>query len=77
MRLINDLILFLQRYGHINQTGILDKATRSLMTKPRCGLPDLPPSTPRYNSFSIYSKKRSKRFVKQGNRWKHLSLTWG
>lgn len=65
---LRDAIRTMQRFGHIPITGRLDEATRALMKRPRCSLPDVLPSD---------SPSRTKRFVKQGKRWDRFNITWG
>lgn len=59
----------LQRFGNIQETGVLDDATKALLKKPRCGNadPDLNES-PR--------KRRQKRFALGPSKWEKLNLTW-
>lgn len=65
---LREAIRVMQRFGHIPITGILDDATKALMQKPRCSLPDVLPTD---------LEPRSKRFVKQGKRWDWYNITWG
>ncbi|KAI5637261.1 putative peptidoglycan binding domain-containing protein [Phthorimaea operculella] len=57
----------LQEYGGIPVTGEVDAATLELMSKKRCGRPDVEPG---------YAQHRRKRFAVQGEKWKHTNLTW-
>ncbi|CAG0897780.1 unnamed protein product, partial [Darwinula stevensoni] len=57
----------LQRYAGIPATGEMDAATRKLLKKPRCGLPDPIP---------VESGRRNKRYTLQGAKWDHTNLTW-
>jgi hypothetical protein len=52
-----------QRFGGVPETGRLDPATRMLMSKPRCGMPDM-------------ESGRTKRYVKSTSIWKKTNLTW-
>ena len=52
-----------QRFGGVPETGRLDPATRMLMSKPRCGMPDV-------------ESGRTKRYVKSSSVWKTTNLTW-
>nr|XP_045617604.1 matrix metalloproteinase-2-like [Procambarus clarkii] len=65
---LRDAIRTMQRFGHIPITGRLDEATKELMKRPRCSLPDVLPSD---------SHTRARRFVKQGKRWDRFNITWG
>lgn len=76
----------MQKYAGLAQTGYLDDATRSLINRPRCGLPDLVnDNTDILNHHLIihnqrYSsklfKKRVKRYSLQGGKWPRTNLTW-
>ncbi|CAL4065532.1 unnamed protein product, partial [Meganyctiphanes norvegica] len=71
---LRDAIRTMQRFGHIPVTGHLDTATKELMKRPRCSLPDLLPED--WNRSTDHGG-RAKRFVKQGSRWSRSNLTWG
>src|SRR4051812_32183962 len=53
-----------QSFYGLPVTGMFDEATAALMSRPRCGMPDLP------HAGSVAS------FVAQGNKWDHTNLTW-
>lgn len=55
-----------QEFGNIPVTGRIDRETKELLKKPRCGLPD--------NAQS--SQHRWRRFTQQGQIWNHTDLTW-
>ena len=57
----------LQAFANISVTGELDGATRSLLERPRCGVPDY---------LSGQFRSRRKRFIVQGQKWQNTSLTW-
>ncbi|XP_049873115.1 matrix metalloproteinase-14-like [Pectinophora gossypiella] len=57
----------LQEFGGIPVTGEVDEATQRLMVQKRCGRPDVETGL---------EGKRRKRFVVQGEKWKHTNLTW-
>ncbi|CAH2096080.1 unnamed protein product [Euphydryas editha] len=59
----------LQEFGGIPVTGVIDHATKELMTKKRCGRPDREPGDDE-------NGRRRKRFAVQGEKWKHTNLTW-
>lgn len=54
----------LQKFSGLPETGQIDNRTRTLLRRPRCGLPDYDFNT------------RQKRFTKQGQVWRHTNLTW-
>merc|ERR1719322_959299 len=67
----------LQFFGRLNVTGRVDHATANLMSRPRCGVPDV--------SHAGYRNKRDadgaplvrvKRYNLQGERWPRNNLTW-
>ncbi|XP_076339463.1 matrix metalloproteinase-2-like [Tachypleus tridentatus] len=62
---LKESIKLLQRFGGINETGIVDQATINLMNRRRCGMPDL-----------IGLSDRVKRYAIQGQKWERTDLTW-
>lgn len=59
----------LQRWGHIPETGVIDKRTADLMMKPRCGVrDDVEPS--------FLNKRRRKRYVTANSKWEKSDLTF-
>ena len=77
----------MQKFGGLNETGILDTETVELMKSPRCGVPD---NIENYeNLIDIgddddekeedkdgYYPSRKKRYALQGSRWKKKTLTY-
>ncbi|RZC33595.1 matrix metalloproteinase-25, partial [Asbolus verrucosus] len=61
---ISDTIKTVQRFGAIEETGILDNATLKLMSSPRCGVPD------------IIRGKRIKRFNLGSKGWNKRKITY-
>ncbi|WP_202873964.1 matrixin family metalloprotease [Kribbella speibonae] len=60
-----------QQYFGLTVTGVLDEATVSLMSLPRCGFPDRPAQRSRAEaSVTIAS------FVAQGNKWDHTNISY-
>lgn len=53
----------------------MDETTRSLMRKPRCGMPDNP-ETGDFGPENYRRRRRTRRFVIQGNKWDHTNITW-
>lgn len=45
----------------------MDAATKQLMKKPRCGVPDI---------VQPADQQRTKRYTLQGQKWHHVNLTW-
>ncbi|XP_046458980.1 uncharacterized protein LOC124205578 [Daphnia pulex] len=63
-----DAIKDFQSFAGLKKTGKLDKATKELMNKPRCGVADrIRPG---------HSSTRQKRFVIQGSHWPKKKLTY-
>lgn len=54
-----------QKYGALNETGILDNDTLKLMSSPRCGVPDL-----------TKKLKRSKRYIIGSGGWQKRRITY-
>ena len=75
-----------QKFGGLNETGVLDAETIELMNTPRCGVPDLIKGYE--NLIDIdddledeeesdgYYPSRKKRYALQGSRWKKRTLTY-
>lgn len=61
-----NIFCYLQTFGNIPVTGQMDAATKRLMQKSRCGLPDVTPP----------GHYRSKRYTLHGQKWHHVNLTW-
>ena len=66
-----------QKFFRLPVTGVLDEATVSLMSRPRCGFPDLP----RGGGVSVNGGSATggavSSFTAQGNRWTTNNLTYG
>ena len=45
-----------QWFYQLNETGVLDKETKDMMTKPRCGFPDI---TSNYGYYNTRQRWRS------------------
>lgn len=60
--LLESALKIYQSYYNLNVTGVLDDNTVSLLSQPRCGVPDFPEESPDYSFFPgmhfIYSIKR-------------------
>lgn len=54
-----------QKYGALNETGILDNETLGLMTSPRCGVSDM-----------TRQSNRSKRFIIGSHGWQKRRITY-
>ena len=55
-----------QRMGGLEQTGVVDRATRELMQQPRCGMPDGERSRDPSDKFDRY----------KGPKWGKAHITW-
>jgi hypothetical protein len=57
-----------QKIANIEETGVLDDATKKLLRQPRCGNPD----------FEIINNgaKRHRRYALGPSKWQKLHLTW-
>ncbi|CAD7090991.1 unnamed protein product [Hermetia illucens] len=61
---IKDAVKNLQKFGALNQTGILDNATLQLMISPRCGVPDIDPRRSRNKRYIVGAKRWQKKKIK-------------
>ena len=85
---VKNAIKQMQKYGGLNQTGIIDEKTLELMSSPRCGVPDVAESfenlidvgdedTDETNDeHGGYFPSRKKRYALQGSRWKKRVLSY-
>ncbi|XP_055929701.1 matrix metalloproteinase-16-like [Argiope bruennichi] len=64
---INSAIKDFQRFAGLNQTGVLDNDTISMMNTPRCGVKD---------KIGHAAFARRKRYALQGSKWKKTDLTY-
>ncbi|KRT81079.1 Peptidase [Oryctes borbonicus] len=60
---LSNVIIEIQKFGAIPQTGKLDNATLQLMSAPRCGVPDI-------------QHKRSKRYTIVSKGWSRRNITY-
>ncbi|KAG8227946.1 hypothetical protein J437_LFUL008390 [Ladona fulva] len=65
---IRDALLLVQKFGAIEETGVLDEATLRLMEAPRCGVADVKPESP--------GIQRRKRYVIGSEGWKKRNITY-
>lgn len=72
---LKEAIKKMQRFAHLPATGRLDNVTLALLTRPRCGAPDLSPFGPGAES-GLLASARAKRYVLQGTKWPNPDLTW-
>jgi hypothetical protein len=85
------VIFFKQKFGNVNQTGVLDKDTKELLKKPRCGKIKL------FNGFYFFlsikicfkgnpdfdepptienGRNRHKRYILGPTKWGKKEITW-
>lgn len=62
---IIDGIRSIQKYGALQQTGILDENTIKLLSAPRCGVKDV-----------NYSQFRNKRYIIGSKSWQKRKITY-
>ncbi|XP_053270467.1 matrix metalloproteinase-17 [Pleuronectes platessa] len=67
---IEKAIKVMQRFGGVQETGVLDSATLKLISTPRCSLPDI------VGSEDMLRKRRRKRYALTGLKWHKTDLTW-
>ncbi|KAM8730471.1 matrix metalloproteinase-17 [Acanthopagrus schlegelii] len=63
-------IRVMQRFGGVQETGVLDQETLKLMSTPRCSLPDI------VGSEDMLRRRRRKRYALSGLKWHKTDLTW-
>ncbi|XP_073345072.1 matrix metalloproteinase-17 [Pagrus major] len=67
---IEKAIRVMQRFGGVQETGVLDSETIKLMSTPRCSLPDI------VGSEDMLRRRRRKRYALSGLKWHKTDLTW-
>ncbi|KAM4715757.1 matrix metalloproteinase-17 [Anableps anableps] len=67
---IEQAIRVMQRFGGIQETGLIDSATLKLMSTPRCSLPDI------IGGEDMRRRRRRKRYALSGVKWHKSDLTW-
>uniref|UniRef100_A0A0M3HUN9 PG_binding_1 domain-containing protein n=1 Tax=Ascaris lumbricoides TaxID=6252 RepID=A0A0M3HUN9_ASCLU len=65
---VEEAIRELQLYGNVPVTGKIDAATRELMTRKRCGLPD--------RQMKMHRMRHRKRYALMGPIWDKKLLTY-
>ncbi|XP_062270021.1 matrix metalloproteinase-17 [Platichthys flesus] len=69
---IEKAIKVMQRFGGVQETGVLDSATLKLISTPRCSLPDIVGS----EDMLRKRRRRRKRYALSGLKWHKTDLTW-
>ncbi|XP_034427203.1 matrix metalloproteinase-17 [Hippoglossus hippoglossus] len=69
---IEKAIRVMQRFGGVQETGVLDSATLKLISTPRCSLPDVVGS----EDMLRKRRRRRKRYALSGLKWQKTDLTW-
>ncbi|XP_058477698.1 matrix metalloproteinase-25 [Solea solea] len=69
---IERAIRVMQRFGGIQETGVIDSETLKLMSTPRCSLPDIVGS----EDMLKKRRRRRKRYALSGLKWHKTELTW-
>nr|CAI5861874.1 unnamed protein product [Callosobruchus analis] len=62
-----DIIKTVQKYGALNETGVLDDVTLKLMSSPRCGVPDI---------LKPKKSKRRRRYVLGPAGWEKRNISY-
>ncbi|XP_044034698.1 matrix metalloproteinase-17 [Siniperca chuatsi] len=70
---IEKAIRVMQRFGGVQETGLLDSETLKLMSTPRCSLPDIDGSE---DMLRKRRRRRKKRYALSGLKWHKTDLTW-
>ncbi|XP_060951086.1 matrix metalloproteinase-17 [Limanda limanda] len=70
---IEKAIKVMQRFGGVQETGVLDSATLKLISTPRCSLPDIVGSE---DMLRKRRRRRRKRYALSGLKWHKTDLTW-
>ena len=73
---VADAVKNLQFFAQLNVTGELDLETSELLSKPRCGVPDVSYRNFRNKRTALDLNIRVKRYNLQGQRWARTNLTW-
>ncbi|XP_031623107.1 matrix metalloproteinase-2-like [Contarinia nasturtii] len=60
----------MQKFGSLNETGVLDEPTIKLLTSPRCGVADITKHS------SVLNHSRAKRFILGSRGWMKRRLTY-
>ncbi|XP_070845955.1 matrix metalloproteinase-25 isoform X2 [Chaetodon trifascialis] len=68
---IEKAIRVMQRFGGVQETGVLDSETLKLMSTPRCSLPDIVAG-----EDMLRRRRRRKRYALSGLKWHKTDLTW-
>ncbi|XP_047309426.1 metalloendoproteinase 2-MMP-like [Impatiens glandulifera] len=74
---VEEAIKKYQLFYHLNVTGVLDEHTLSLMSKPRCGVPDLINGTTiKHGMKLVFDPTKRSYYVTGWSKWNKLILTW-
>ncbi|XP_034414839.1 matrix metalloproteinase-17 [Cyclopterus lumpus] len=69
---IEKAIRLMQRFGGVQESGVLDNETLKLMSTPRCSLPDIVGN----EDMMRRRRRRRKRYALSGLKWHKTDLTW-
>ncbi|XP_071945160.1 matrix metalloproteinase-18-like [Antedon mediterranea] len=81
---VEESIKSFQRFAGIKETGKIDKRTKRMMEKSRCGVPDvlgsglmdMPVSELNLNTSNPYAHNRARRYTTDGSKWSKNDLTY-
>ena len=65
-RTVREAVRRFQAFAGIPVSGVVDRETRRLLQRPRCGVADVKSS----------ATARDKRYALQGGKWSRTNLTW-